>query len=114
MTRHDDRARLADMLDHAREALEMAAGRERADLDGDRQFRYALTHLVEIVGEAAAHVSDASRRRHTQIPWTGIVGVRNRLVHGYSDVDLDVLWRIVQDDLPALIPQLENALKEGA
>jgi len=114
MTRHDDATRLRHMLDHAREVVEMATGRNRADLDADRQFRYAVTYLVEVVGEAAAHVSEPYRRRHERIPWAGIVGLRNRLIHGYSDVDLDVLWRILQDDLPALIPELENALKEGA
>ncbi len=60
MTRHDDGMRLRHMLDHACEAVEMAAGRQRADLDHDRMFRLALVRLVEVVGEAATRVSPES------------------------------------------------------
>ncbi|MBM4017399.1 MAG: DUF86 domain-containing protein [Planctomycetes bacterium] len=110
MTRHDDAIRLRHMLDYAAEAVEMARGRCRADLEGDRQFCLALTHLVEIVGEAAAHVSAEERDRHRAIPWVGVVGLRNRLVHGYDKVDLQILWDIVQYDLPALIVELRKGL----
>lgn len=78
MTRHDDTTRLRHMLDYAVEATEMAKGRQRQDLDGDRQFCLALTHLVEIVGEAAARVSPEARDRWQTIPWRGIIGLRNR------------------------------------
>ena len=110
MTAHDDRTRLRHMLDYAQEAAEMAGSRRREDLDADRQFRFALMHLVEIVGEAAAHVSREFRAAHGAIPWEGIVGLRNRLIHGYVEVDLDVLWRIVRDDLPGLVVELRKAL----
>jgi len=110
MTRHDDATRLRHMLDHAIEATEMAQGRRRQDLEADRQFRLALTHLVQIVGEAAARVSPEARNQWEAIPWSGIVGLRNRLIHGYDDVDLDILWTIVQDDLPPLIAELRRIL----
>jgi uncharacterized protein with HEPN domain len=98
------------MLDHAREATEMAEGRQRPDLEADRQFCLALTHLVQIVGEAAAHVSPEAQDRWPTISWRGVVGLRNRLIHGYDDVDLDILWAIVQDDLPPLIAELRRIL----
>jgi len=98
------------MLDYATEAAAMAAGRERADLEIDRQFLLALTHLVEIVGEAATRVSVEGRERWQSIPWRGIVGLRNRLVHGYDAVDMDVLWSVVRDDLPPLIVELRRIL----
>jgi uncharacterized protein with HEPN domain len=114
MTRHDETTRLRHMLDYAQEAADMARNRQRQDLDSDRQFRFALTHLVEIVGEAAAHVSRQFMQAHTDIPWAGIIGLRNRLIHGYTDVDLDVLWKILHDDLPPLIEQIKKALDENA
>jgi uncharacterized protein with HEPN domain len=96
------------MLDHAVEAVGLARGRTRADLDRDRPFNLAMTRLLEIVGEAAARVSQATRDRCPQVPWSAISGMRNRLIHGYDDVDFDVLWDVVQHDLPALIADLQQ------
>lgn len=88
----------------------MAAGRVRADLDSDRQFNLAMTRLMEIVGEAASHISDEFRVQHPQVPWSQVVAFRNRLIHGYDRVDFDVLWEIIRHDLPALIRKLEVIL----
>src|SRR5579871_4147859 len=106
MTRHDDATRLQNMFDHAVEAARLAQGKTRADLDSDRLFNLAITRLLEIVGEAAARVSGDTRNRHAQIPWLAIAGLRNRLIHGYDEVDFDILWDVVQHDLPALIVEL--------
>jgi len=114
MTRHDDPTRVRHMLDYANEALELCRTRSRQDLDSDRLLRHALTRVVEVVGEAAAHVSQAFREDHPTMPWAEIVGMRNRLIHGYDQVDLDVLWQIIQADLPSLVVDLRNALGEGA
>jgi len=88
----------------------MAAGRQRPDLDTDRQFCLALTHLVEIMGEAAARVSPEGRECWQAVPWREVVGLRNRLIHGYDAVDLNILWTIVRDDLPPLIAELRRIL----
>ena len=98
------------MLDHAREAAELARGRERRDLESDRLLQLALTRLVEIVGEAASRVPAELQARHPQLPWREAVSVRNRLIHGYDFVDLDILWEIVANDLPQLIPLVEQAI----
>lgn len=98
-----DRIRLLHMLEHAREAMQLVAGRDRSDLDTDRVLSLALVRLLEIVGEAAARVSSEARARHPAIPWSEIVSLRNRLIHGYDAVDMDVLWSIVNTDLPALV-----------
>lgn len=111
MSRRDDRVRLQQMLDHACEARALAAGRSRQDLDADRVFHLAMTRLLEILGEAAGRVTDRTRKKHATIAWTGIVGLRNRLIHGYDEVDRDVLWTIVQDDLTPLIAQLEAVFR---
>jgi uncharacterized protein with HEPN domain len=110
MSRHDDAVSLAQMRDHAREALDMAAGRSHVDLQSDRQFQLALTRLVEIVGEAAGRVSERSRAQHKTIPWREIVGMRHRLIHGYDRVDLDILWEVVRKDLRDLVTQLDAIL----
>jgi uncharacterized protein with HEPN domain len=110
MTRHDDATRLRHMLDYAREAVQMAAGRKRAHLEEDRLLELALVRLVEVVGEAATQVSDRGREQYDSIPWPQIHGLRNRLVHGYETVDLDILWDIIQYDLPPLIAELERIL----
>ena len=99
------------MLDHASEAIGLARGKTRQDLDSDRLLQLALTRLVEIVGEAASRVPKELQDRHPSIPWREIVSARNRLIHGYDFVDLDILWEIVATDLPALVPQVEQALK---
>lgn len=101
------------MLDHAKEASEKAAGRTRSDLDRDRDFGLVMTRLLEIVGEAAARVTEETRQRIPSIPWPSIVGLRNRLIHGYDSVDFDVLWATVRDDLPFLIAALSRELQDG-
>ena len=112
MSRHDDTVRLHHMVDHSREAVQMASGRNRSDLDSDRQLGLAMTRLLEILGEAAARVSDPGRRRWPEIPWAKIVGLRNRLIHGYDKVDFDILWTTVVDDLPPLITALNTYLED--
>jgi len=111
MSQHDPLVALRHMLDHAREAVDLARGRSRADLDVDRLLQLALTRLVEIVGEAASRVPSELQSRHPALPWREAVGARNRLIHGYDFVDHDILWEIVATDLPRLIPQIEQALK---
>lgn len=110
MTRHDDSVALKHMRDHAVEAVGAARGRSRSDLDSDRLFALALIKLVEIVGEAANRVSLETCSLQPHIPWNAIVATRNRLVHGYDQVDFDVLWRIVAVELPPLIQELEAIL----
>jgi uncharacterized protein with HEPN domain len=110
MTRHDDKVRLRHMLDYAREAVSMLEGKTQADLADNRVLQFALTRVVEILGEAATRVSPETQRQLTKIPWPQVIALRNRLVHGYEAVDLGILWEIVEIDLPPLINELEKAL----
>jgi uncharacterized protein with HEPN domain len=110
MTRRDDTVALRHMRDHVAEAVELSRGRKRADLDEDRIYSLALIKLVEIIGEAASRVSTGTRSSIPGVPWPQIVSTRNRLVHGYDAVDMDILWRIVTDELPTLLSYLESAL----
>ena len=110
MSRHDDETRLRHMLDHAREAVEMSRGHTRADLDRDRRLNLSLVRLLEIVGEAATRVSEPYQLAHPDIPWRNIADTRNRLIHGYDDVNFNLLWDTIQLDLPPLIDQLEQII----
>ncbi len=108
MTQHDDTVRLRHMLDHAREAAALVQDKRRGELDADRVLSLALVHLLAIIGEAASRVSNDLRVRHPQIAWTQIVSLRNRLIHGYDAVDMDILWHILQEELPELMTKLER------
>ena len=103
----DDSAYLIDMLLAARDAMSFTEGMSFDDFARDRRTQLSVLKSVEIVGEAAAQVSEEVRRANPDIPWREIVGLRNRLVHVYFDIDLPVVWDTVRDDLPALIALLE-------
>ncbi len=112
MTQHDD-ARLKHMREAAQKAIEFSRGRSRADLETDEILRLALTKLVEIVGEAAKHTGEEARARHPKAPWEEAARMRDRLVHHYFDINLDVLWSTVAEDLPALLESLGAPPAEG-
>ena len=114
MTRHDPMVFVHHMLDHAREAVDMTRGRTRADLERDRMLNLALVRLVEVIGEAASRIPEEFRSRYPEVPWHLTVGIRNRLIHGYDSVNFDILWTIIQEDLPPLIEQLQRIVGKGA
>lgn len=105
-----DEVRLRHMLEASEQALQFAHGRKRADLDADAMLRFAMSHAITIVGEAASKVSEPTRAALPGIPWPAIVGMRHRLVHAYFDVDADVLWKSTNESLPGLVQQLKAAL----
>lgn len=107
MSSSDD-IRLKHMLDAAREAVGFSENRAREDLDRDRMLCLSLVHFLEIIGEAARGVSAEFRASHVEIPWRSIAGMRDRLIHGYYDVNLDIVWKTVTEDLPPLVAQLEK------
>jgi uncharacterized protein with HEPN domain len=95
------------MIDHAREAIDLASQRTRADLDRDRIFNLAMVRLLEIIGEAAARVTEVGRERYPRVQWPEIVGMRNRIVHGYDQINFDIVWTVITQDLPALLEALK-------
>jgi uncharacterized protein with HEPN domain len=110
----DDLVRLWHMLDAAREAVSFSTGKSRSDLDTERMLVLSLVKSLEIIGEAASRVSAAYQGRHPEIPWLDIIGMRHRLIHAYYDVNLDIVWRTVVDDLPPLIATLEELVQPGS
>jgi uncharacterized protein with HEPN domain len=107
----DDLIRVRHMLDAAREAESFAQNKTRSTLDVDRELVLALVKSIEIIGEAAANVTNKCCEDLPQIPWSNIVGMRNRLIHAYFDINLDILWNTVIEDLPSLIAELEKFLQ---
>ncbi len=112
MSRHDDRTALRQMYDHTREAIELTHNQQRQALNDNRLLSLALTRLLEIIGEAACRVSPAYRAVHPEIPWAQMISLRNRLIHGYDAIDFDILWEIVQQDLPPLVEILKQSFEE--
>jgi uncharacterized protein with HEPN domain len=96
------------MVDATHEALSFVTGKERSELDSNRMLTLALVQLLEVIGEAASGISDGFRNAYPTIPWKSIIGMRHRLIHGYFDVDLDIVWQTVRTDLPPLLQQLEQ------
>ena len=105
-----DLVSLQQMLDHAREVVDMVKDRTRGELDTERVLSLALVQLMQIIGEAAGRVSPARQENPTEIQWPEIIALRNRLIHGYDTVDFDILWRIITNDIPPLISALERIL----
>lgn len=110
MSVSEDNVRLRHMLDAARQVKEFVQGRKREDLDADTKLELALVRLLEIIGEAAKAISTTFRDCHPEISWRDIAGTRNRLIHGYFDVDLNIIWQITTKDIPVLITQLEKVI----
>ncbi len=106
----DDLVYVGHMLDMARKARRLVEGKRREHFDRDEALRLALAHLEQIIGEAARRVSREFRERHPQVPWKAIVGMRHKVVHDYLDVDEDVVWDTVKNELAPLITELERIL----
>jgi len=98
------------MLDAANEARSFVAEKSRIELDLDRALALALVKSIEIIGEAASRISPELRSQSPDIPLTDIVAMRNRLIHAYFDVNLDIVWQTVTDELPPLVKALEKLL----
>ena len=106
----EDEALLRDMLDYARRAVAAVAERERSDLESDFVLAAALERFIEVIGEAATKISPGAKASAPQIPWREIIGMRNRLAHGYASVDHDIVWDVVAGDLEMIIEALDALL----
>lgn len=101
---------LLDMLQSARIVMNYIEGRSRDDLANDLQFQDAMIRRLSIIGEASRRISPATRQSLTTIPWVAINGMRNRLVHEYDEIDLDIVWDTAMNSLPILIVELEKVV----
>ena len=90
----DDNVFIHHIIDAAQKALHFTKNRTRKDLNDDEMLSISLVHLLEIVGEAANSVSEDFRKQHNHIPWKKMIGLRNRLIHGYFDINLDIVSQL--------------------
>jgi uncharacterized protein with HEPN domain len=93
--RAEDRVRLRHMVEAAESAVQFLAGRQRPDLDQDRMLLFAVVRAIEVLGEAASQVSAETRDTHAGIPWRAIIGMRNRLIHAYFEINTETVWQTV-------------------
>ena len=103
---------LRDMLDSSQKAIEFVAGLDYTQFSADDKTTYAVVRALEIVGEAAKKIPMDMRESYAEIPWREIAGTRDKLIHEYFGVNLAVVWRTVQDDLPRLVEQLQALLQD--
>jgi uncharacterized protein with HEPN domain len=106
----EDKVRLRHMLDAALDIRGYVQSAHREDLDRDRKLVHSLVRLFEIIGEAATQVSDELKANTPDIPWAVIIGMRNRLIHAYWSIDLNVVWSTSTADIPALITTLSGII----
>jgi uncharacterized protein with HEPN domain len=104
----EDRVRLRHMVEAGENAVQFVAGRQRADLEEDRMLLFALVRAIEVLGEAASKISEETRATHAGIPWRAIIGMRNRLIHAYFEINTEIIWQTVTQEIPALLPQLRT------
>jgi uncharacterized protein with HEPN domain len=98
------------MIEAAEAAESFTSGRVRTDLDSDKQLAFALARAIEIFGEAATKISAETRAALPNVKWGLTIGMRNRIVHAYFDIDFDILWSTATEELAALLPLLRAAL----
>lgn len=109
-----DEAYVLDMLTAARDAMAFCTGCTRERFAADRMVQFAVVRAIEIVGEAARNVTEATRAAHPGIPWRDIVATRHRIAHDYSHVDWAIIWEVVERDLPGLVVALQAITCESA
>lgn len=108
--RASDLTKVQDMISAIRELFSFIKRRKRKDLDKNRMLALAILQEIEIIGEAASQISDAFKEKHSQIPWKAAINTRNRLIHGYGDIDYDIVWDTATNDLKSLLQALEKLL----
>ncbi|MDO9107791.1 MAG: DUF86 domain-containing protein [Coriobacteriia bacterium] len=110
IARREQRLRLWDMQDAAQKILERTID-GRAAFMHDELVQVWVVHHLEIIGEAATHVSQGIRLSHPEVDWIAVTGTRNQLAHGYFDVDLGLIWETVERDVPVLLAQVARILE---
>lgn len=99
-----------DMIEFCERVLSYTEDLDQQAFLADRRTYDATLRNLELVGEAATHVPGEVRKAHPDIPWHAIMGTRNRLAHGYLHISDDVIWSIIQDAIPELVPSLRALL----
>jgi uncharacterized protein with HEPN domain len=108
-----DPASVLDIVLACRRLKGFVVGRSREDLDRDGLLQYAVLHAIALIGEGATRLSVEFRQAHPSVPWKDIIGTRNRIIHGYENVKLDIVWAIATERVELLLEQLEPLLTQA-
>lgn len=103
---------LRDMVEYAEKAERFVRGVEFEDFQNDEQKVLAVVRALEVIGEAARHIPKTVRDKYPEILWKKIAGMRNMVIHEYFGVDLEVVWRTVQENLPPLRQAIATILQD--
>ncbi|MBI2559474.1 DUF86 domain-containing protein [Candidatus Woesearchaeota archaeon] len=103
---------IQDISDSIKETEEFTKELSFADFKEDKKTVNAVIRSLEIMGEAAKKIPDELRRKHLKIPWKEMAGIRDKLIHEYHGVDLEIIWKVVKEELPPIKPNILNLLKE--
>lgn len=109
----ENRIRMQHILDEANEACKYVKGISFDEFVEDGKTVRAVIRSIEVIGEAASKISMKFRKEHPDVPWQKTIGMRNRLIHVYFDIDYNIIWQTVKENLPSLIKQLQSILKNS-
>ena len=112
MTMRDQETYLLDILEAIEDIRKFTKDMRSEDFEKDRKTIYAVVRAVEIIGEATKNLSGTLMHKYSGVPWKKMAGMRNRLVHEYFGIDLEILWYVVKHDAPSLEPQIRQILQE--
>jgi uncharacterized protein with HEPN domain len=105
----DDSEKLLDINDSI-ERINKYAARGKETFQKEELIQTWIIHNLLIIGEAASRISDEFKASNSEIPWSKIIGMRNILVHGYFQIDIDIVWAVIEKDLPQLREMIKNVL----
>ena len=112
MLLRSDEERIRHMIDAIRMALDHAEGQTFESITRSQPLQQLFIRSLEILGEAAARVSEPYRHQHPEIPWRSMISIRNRLIHGYFEIELSIVWTTITDDLPEILGPIEALLRD--
>ena len=108
----DNSTRIKHIFDACKEILEFTKNSSKLQFENDKILAYASVHLIEIIGEAVSSITSELKQKYSTIPWKHIIGMRNRLIHGYFDIDLEIVWQTIKNDIPNLLKEIENIIEQ--
>lgn len=101
-----------DILDAMEKAEILANDLTYEEFEKDFRTNYAVVRTLEIIGEATKRLPLSLREKYTDIPWKGMAGMRDRIVHGYDTVDLQIVWDVIKRDIPKIKPRIKDILRD--